>query len=403
MGRWTKEFLESMRHELDPVADDCVRVLFEGPGLETMARIHGLLVDEAGDPREDLPDAVKEYLEKTRDLPPWVDEEKLRLGNGVLNSHGGLILLLHGCASLPECYVDRLGMPVLFLTQKLNRNLGRRIAETIKFVEDVHSEDGFKPTGKGLDTARKVRLMHAAVRYLILHATDEKLAKGLPPRVAKEFREHDWEEHLGLPINQEDLAYTLQTFAWVVVRGLRDLNADLSLEEEDAVIHCWNLAGYFLGVREDLLPDSVEEARELFYTIKQRVKGQTVEGISMTTAVMEFAEEHIPVPYYAAAPKLLSRYLVGDETADMLGMEKPTFGERVKGRLWLFELTFLVHFWENRLDRHPTLRKWAAKLIHAILGWEVDRWAERGGRKPFEIPDHLARNWVVNRPEDDEA
>ena len=57
--------------------------------------------------------------------------------------------------------------------------------------------------GAGIRSAQKVRLMHDAVRHLIL--------------------EHGWDPALGLPINQEDQLGTLLTFSAVILDGLRKL------------------------------------------------------------------------------------------------------------------------------------------------------------------------------------
>lgn len=394
---WSNDFLASMRQEMDPLADETVKALFADQGVAVMRSFHGDLVDEAGNPLPGLPDAMVRYLEETAKPPDWVDPVKLELAEKLLNSHGILIFLLLSWASLPECYVDRLGMPVLFLTQKLNVDISRRVIETCKYVVDVLSRDGFKPTGRGLDSARKVRLMHAAVRHLILNTPAERLAEGLPPDVAKVFAENNWKQEMGLPINQEDLAYTLQTFGWVCVRGMRDLHADLEPHEEDAIIHCWRVAGHYMGIRHDLLPETVDDSRALFDAIKKRVAGPSVEGESLTAAVLDFAEKNVKLSHLKAAPQVFTRFLVGDETADMLGIPQPTRHQAWDQKRWVLELATIVHFREKRLDRFKGMRDLAARKFGLIGGVITELASHMHGRTPFTIPEELAPNWAVNK------
>ncbi|MFJ7909518.1 hypothetical protein [Kitasatospora sp. NPDC096204] len=78
-------------------------------------------------------------------------------------------ILLRG--SLPLCCTCGNGAEVLARSQRLTSGVYRRLAETSQFVVDVLDEDGLGPTGHGLRSARKIRLLHATMRH---HA---------PPRV----------------------------------------------------------------------------------------------------------------------------------------------------------------------------------------------------------------------------
>jgi len=401
MSRWSDDFLASMRQEMDPVADECVKALFEEGGLSTVRAFHGELVDDMGAPVPGLPPALTRYIEAASEPPsfPWIsDDESARLlaqAEEILSSHGTLQFILLACASLPECYIDRLGMPVLFLTQKLNTNVTRRVVETSRYTVDVMSMDGFSPTGAGLDSARKVRLMHAATRYLILHASPDELADGLPASVAGAFRDHSWQESFGQPINQEDLAYTLQTFAWVTVRGFRDCNADLTPDEELSIIHCWNIAGHYMGIRHDLMPQTVAEAEELFELIKARVKGESEEGKSLTAAVMDFAQNLFHTSVFKTMPRVLTRHLVGDETADMLGLPQNSLIDEFNEKRWMLELSTIVNIREKRLGTFPGARELAAKAFQFVVGEGVRERSEEDGKVPFTIPESLADNWAI--------
>jgi hypothetical protein len=396
MSRWSGDFLASKREVGDPLADDTVRSLFESDGLEALRAFGGNLVDENGHPTEGLSEAMVHYLEATSAPPDFLDPAKLEQAQAILNSHGALIFIILVCAGLPECYVGKLGVPVLFLTQKLNQDITRRVVEVTKYMVDVMSPDGFSPTGRGLDSARKVRLMHAAIRYMILNADQASLARGLPSRVAEGIRSVDWQRDLGLPVNQEDMAYSLQTLGWVTVRCMRDLNVGLEPEQEEAIIHCWNVSGHYLGIDHDLLPQSVEEAQALFEAIKVRVAGESIEGKSMTAAVLDFAAEKISLGHLKAAPRVLTRYLVGDDTADMLGLPTLSDRERSRQKRWVSELSTVARLREKRLSLVPWMRRLAAGLFSRTGGVVTERAATADGRVPFELPESLADHWTVN-------
>jgi len=394
-SRWNPDFLADMRTKMDPEADEVVRRLFEDGGLQALGRLHGTLLRKDGLPRDDIPSYLAEYLQDTAD-PGDPNPDALRLAEEVLTSHGIIAFTILACVSLPECYVDRLGVPVLWATQKLNTHVHRRTLETSRFVMGVMSPGGLEREGKGVQAAQKVRLMHASIRHLILHTSDEELAAGQAPDIANVFLSHQWRDELGEPLNQEDLAYTLQTFGWVTVRSLRKLDCGLTPDQEEAVIHLWNATGRLMGIRHDLLPHDVGDAEALFEAIKTRVKGTSEEGRSLTAAVLNYAESHIPAPlhHYRHVPRMLTRYLVSEETAEMLGVRPLTPQEEKTARILTTKVRRIEEKEEGKFrksDHHRTAAEWLFKAMVASLmkiprGWE---------RELFELPDHLATSWEV--------
>jgi hypothetical protein len=395
VSRWTPEFLASMRQEMDPEADEVVRRIFEDGGPRALGGLHGELVRKDGLPVETLPPYLKEYLRATAE-PGDSDPEALRMAEELLSSHGVIAFTILACASLPECYVDRPGVPVLWETQKLNTHVHRRCLETTRFVMGVMSPGGLEREGAGVRAAQKVRLMHASIRHLMLQTPDEVLAGGQADDISDVFRSHRWKEELGMPLNQEDLAYTLQTFGWVTVRSLRRLGSGLTPDQEEAVIHLWNATGRMMGIREDLLPADVADAQALFEAIKARVAGESVEGRSLTAAVTGWAESHIPraLGHYRHVPRMMTRYLVDEPTAEMLGVPALTAREEEVART-LTGVILEVEGHEERASRnsqhHRTAAEWLFRtmvkgLMKMPRGWE---------RELFDVPDHLADAWQV--------
>jgi hypothetical protein len=76
--------------------------------------------------------------------PGWVDEEKLRIGFRLWQEHmAGCVLVLF-THSLPACYLDAKGIPLLYRSERLLKQefLAHRIYETGFFLKDVMDEGG---------------------------------------------------------------------------------------------------------------------------------------------------------------------------------------------------------------------------------------------------------------------
>jgi ER-bound oxygenase mpaB/B'/Rubber oxygenase, catalytic domain len=73
------------------------------------------------------------------------------------------------------------------------------------------------------------------------------------------WRGEDW----GVPINQADMALTALLFSHGFVEFVRKLGVHVTAEEEEDLVHLWRYVGYLMGVREELLCATVNEAKQL--------------------------------------------------------------------------------------------------------------------------------------------
>lgn len=392
-GRSAQAFLDRMREVQDEPADRLATEIYETPARAVAERIRTLIRERQfytadGRPEPRLPPAVRRYLQATSALPSWADRRKVKTAEELFVLYGLSSVIVLSCASLPECYVMRAGSRVLSSTGYLDTDPARRVAETARLIMDVMSPGGLMPAtgiGKGILSAQKVRLMHAVIRYLINHG-----------RTPLEWDAARW----GRPICQEDLAYTLMTFSYVGVRGMKKLGIVLTPEQADAYIHCWNVIGHTMGILPGLLPADVGEARLLFETIKSRQKGPNEEGVRLTGALID----DLLVPSFSRilplsgkdAPPFLIRTLIGNATADDLGVPKSSGRARLKGALgvglwrrgaarryllYRFWLTRRLALWlKTRAFRHlgGVKGEFAISLAHAVWAFpEVAEAAER--------------------------
>ncbi|MFD7640611.1 oxygenase MpaB family protein [Kitasatospora sp. NPDC059795] len=201
------------------------------------------------------------------------------------------------CGSLPLCCTCGNGAEVLVRSQRLTSGVYRRLAETSQFVVDVLDNDDLGPTGRGLRSAQKVRLLHATMRYHVSQLGD-------------------WDaDTLGVPVNQEDLAGTLMSFSVLIPLGLASLGVDLLPEDRDAYFHIWRVAGHVLGVDEQLNPAEFKDGSALKDAIIGHQQRPSEAGRVLTKGVLDFVREILPVPP-GAGPTLIRR-LIGDKSADV--------------------------------------------------------------------------------------
>jgi hypothetical protein len=381
-GRWTDELLDRMRHRADPEADAVVARYFEETAGAGPHKFFRQLASNTDLPRDECSPAVSEYLDENPPLPVWADPERMRLGEDFFGRWGLYVPLVLICSSLPECYGAAKGVQVLHLTARLASDTKRRIVETAQMVLDVMAPGGMEVGADGYRTVRRVRLMHAGVRYLIQN--DPRVA-----RTADAAAGPRWSPDWGLPVNQEDLAGTLTTFSWSVVTGLRSLGVPVTPEEADAYLHAWNVVGAMLGVREELLARDAADADALTRRIRERQWGPSPEGAEMTRALVAMLDESRPGRIIPGFSGTMIRHFVGDDLADHLEVPRPS---RARG---VIRRASLVAVAAGLAQQHSrVVREMAGRVSRGLLRTYTT--IDRGGVRPsFAIPTRLEATWNV--------
>ena len=379
-SRWTDALLDRMRELGDPVADIPVAAVLERDGVDAVRALMLSLVRVDQPVPEELPDEIQAYLLETLPLPEWADADRIKRGQQLFETWGVQIAICLFYASLPSSYAAANGVKALYLTARLDTDARRRVMETGQFLIDVLSVGGLGEHGKGRRTIQRVRLMHAAVRHLI------KARNELTPGM--------WHPDWGTPINQEDLAGTLLSFSYVVADPLRRLGVRVGAKDVDAYLHLWNVIGHLLGVRDELLVSDAADAAALVDSIERRQFKASPEGQELTGALVDLLDELTPLHRLDETIPPLIRHLIGEETADLLRVPKSDLADDL-GRLARIANGFYVHVLgrvERDLPRYQLMSRIARPFGHDLLDALFK--LERGGeRPPFDIPDHLARDW----------
>jgi len=287
--------------------------------------------------------ALERYLAAAMILPDWADPTRIARAEVLFMEMSMMSCTLLFCASLPECYVVPDLAAVLHAAGQLEQNADYRIRSTAAMLFPVMMHDGLTgAAGGGVAQALKVRLIHATIRYLVLRGSPQAVLAGaglqapagatgiiapLPargPTMQQVLYAHGWDiGRYGLPCNQEQLAYTLLTFHYVFLRGLRSLHIGLSAADEEAYLHAWNVLGHLLGIERPLTADTMAAAADLFDRLQASGRANPYLPDSrpaLGAALMQTMENEIPLPLLKPFPVLLTRYLCGKASSHDLAI-----------------------------------------------------------------------------------
>ena len=351
--------LDALRREADPLADQVVTDILDRREAGTINEVLRHFIHNRQPLPADLPPEVGAYLERTRALPDFADEALLERASSLFQRHGVAVSLILVTDSLIECYAARTGVKVLSFSYRLGHNAYRRVAETAQFMFDVLAPGGLEEGGDGRVAVQKVRLMHAAIRHLV--------------RETGRWDEAAW----GVPICQEDMLGTVQSFSLIVIKDLPKLGIHLGRDETEAWFHFWRVIGDMLGCRRDLNPATIPDGQALLDAIRRRHHGPSEEGIAMTRALVEMHDIVIPGHLERGFAAAITRHLAGDQIADWLEVPRSHLD-----RLPAHESTigFFLEL-SNRFGRALLERE-----SFDLAGYQ---------RAAFDIPTSLAEAWQL--------
>lgn len=401
---WSPDFLESKRLITDPIADQVVATIIESGYEEKINEVFYTLVRNSSftsDSFSSLPDEVSrvvtDYFEETRHLPAWANQALMDKGEEVFSLYGPEISMILNVKSLPLCYACSKGAKVLYMTGRLTERSGstdplaRRLMETAQMIMNALAPKGMSPEGKGIVTIQKVRLIHASIRYFLLH---------------EKFNPAGWDAiQYGKPINQEDLAGTLMSFGPLVLKGLEQLGINLTDAQIEGYMHSWKVIGYLMGIDEEFLPDTYEEGWNLGVTIMKHQAAASEHGKELTRACINFLKHILPGSIFDDVPEYMVWFFVQDiskaidlDLAECLGVK----GEHeVRSRI-VFKLCDLFFIESNRLNEHSATIAVISSLINRKLlqGFLLHYNDHKNVR--FFIPPSLQKDWKLHEKWEDQ-
>ncbi|MFE9450055.1 oxygenase MpaB family protein [Streptomyces sp. NPDC006739] len=366
---YTETSMNLLRRSGDELADQVVATLFERGEVGKFNSLMRYVTSTGQQLPEGLPAVARDYLQETSRAPDWVDwaeMEKARLFFIDNNVHISTALSF---ASMPACYLVPHVAKLLSTTHGLHYP-SKRMAETGQFTVHLMQPDAFEAGSRFLPAAQKVRLLHASIRHHL-------------------ERENRWDtEALGVPICQEDMIGGQMFFSLLVLDSLHRLGIHLSTEGAEAYFYAWRVVGAILGVDQDAVPRTLDEARRFLDLYMLRHMGRSDEGAHLTRQLIDLYEEVVPGTLFDPVVSALIRHLIGDTCADWLDVPRSTWDTVVNAA------PHLLGILETIEDRSP-FGGWALdRLGHLTTLLELST-LTRGRVMHYAIPEQLKKDYGV--------
>jgi len=261
--------------------------------------------------------------------------------------------------------------------------------------------------GKGYVTAKKVRFLHATMRFMLTnpelfpahtHIKDKKTFTDAMSHIEEPYDS----ARLGIPVNQEDLAYTLLTFGYCIATGLEKLGRKWNLKEKESFLHTWKVIGHTIGIQDNLMTDNWDEAEKLFHTIQKRQAGGSEQAKVLTGTLLNFFEDYLPSHFginKGIAARLIRKQL-GDEQTKMI---MPADYIKASGGIItvvLYAISMFViktyYLVRRYLYKLPFIAVFLEKTFYDTGIELVNSWRGVYSRKPFYIAK-TSDEWQVKQ------
>lgn len=281
----------------DPEADPVIADVMDH---EDIPRINNLLrtwVRNEQPIPAGLPQNMRDFMEYARQLPSWADEAKMAAGFEFNKKRGTYLGVLYAFASGMMANVIPHEARAVYYSRG-GSHLKDRIAKTAKFGYDIGTVNAYQPGGEMIVTCVKTRIIHAAVRHLL-------------PRSPHWPAEHT-------PISQDDKMVTWHSLATTIMRTFRAWNVQIPVAESEGYLHTWQLAGHFLGIRDEYIPATWEQADAQAKQQLDPIIEATPEGIELAHNLMDLGFDLDLTLLSKPILGAFTRFILGDKIADDL-------------------------------------------------------------------------------------
>jgi hypothetical protein len=269
-----------------------------------------------------LPADLRDFMEHARQMPAWADTRKLKAAVDFTKKKGIYTGALYGLGSgLMSTAIPREARAVYY--SKGGADMKDRIAKTAKLGYDVGDLDAYQPQGTMIVTCVKTRLVHAAVRHLLPQSPG-------------------WSQTSGgqtIPISQADLMVTWHSLPTFVMRKLKDWRVPVSTTESDGFLHVWQVTAHLLGILDEYIPASWDEANAQSKQALDPVLAATPEGQNLTDVLLDIVAE-LDAGLTRPLINAFSRYTVGDRVGDLIGLDREPFWQPLISAAWPLLVAF---------------------------------------------------------------
>jgi ER-bound oxygenase mpaB/B'/Rubber oxygenase, catalytic domain len=316
---------------------------------------------------------LDEWVQAGPSLPSWANPKLIERGQRFFDDWDLAICTSLFTACLPSAYAGRRGVPVLARVSQLAEpgTVARRIAETGQMLLEITQRGALERGGTGYRRIVSVRVLHEAVREVLLGKD--------PPGGA-------WPAANGVPVNQEDLLATLMTFTVVVFRALDRMGIKVAPADREAYLHLWAVVGDLLGITEAKLICQPQEADKLTTRFQQSLQGPSKDGAYLMSVLLRELELAMPLGWLRV-PRTVVRFLIGDQIANMIEVPDAAWWSPA------LPAAATLNRWLNRYPQTRHLSELPSQMVgRRIIQLWIDQ-NRRGERHPFSISAEQAQRW----------
>ncbi|GIE97689.1 oxygenase MpaB family protein [Paractinoplanes rishiriensis] len=270
-----------------------------------------------GQPLPDgLPADLRDFMTRARQLPPWTDQRKLATAVTFNQKRGLYLGVLYGLASGMMSTVIPKEARAVYYSQG-GADMKDRISKTAKLGYDIGAVSAYQPDGEMIVTGVKTRLVHAAVRHLLPQS----------PYWAQVADED-------IPISQRDIMVTWHSLPTTVMQKLAAWRVPIPAAESEAFLHSWQVGAHLLGVRDEYIPASWDEANTQAAQVLDPVLAPTPEGIKLADILLNLGSSIdlgiLSKPVLGA----FTRFMLGDEIAGWLRIPREPVWDPLLRTAW---------------------------------------------------------------------
>jgi hypothetical protein len=370
--RWTDAFLDTLRLQGDPLADEHLQRLVADNEIANIQKVFAEM-----DSNNEIPPALtfptlSEFFATTNSLPSGIDTTRINRGEMVFQKNaftGALVLLTK---SLPEGYAAPNLSIILNLSGNLRTHPYKRLLSTLQTVVNVSTFHGFQASGRAVITAQKLRLLHAGIRHL-----------------TRRYRPA-FESQYGVPVNQEDMLGTVMGFSFLVIEGMRTLEIGLTRDQEEDFFYVWRMFALMMGIHPpdkpdsfEHIPDNVDDAAAFYEAYRSRhyvAADKNPDGVVLGAANLRMLVDFVPwflrLFGFGTLPRAYMQKLMGPEQCARIGIQQ---GHADALIMWV--LLHLQRLWKPFERLHVSRHERFGAMIFQDL---IDR--AYGGEVTFTVP-----------------
>jgi hypothetical protein len=263
-----------------------------------------------------LPADLRDFMEQARQLPSWTDPAKLATAVQFNEKRGLYLGVLYGLASgMVSTVIPREARAVYY--SQGGADMKDRISKTAKLGYDIGARNAYQPDGEMIVTCVKTRLVHAAVRHLLPQSPSW-------PGVADEQ----------IPISQADIMVTWHSLPTTVMQKLTAWKVPIPVGESTAFLHSWQVGAHLLGVADEYIPASWDQANAQAKQVLEPVLAPTAEGIELADILLNLGSVIdagiLSKPILGA----FTRFMLGDRIAEWLKIPRELIWDPLLNTAW---------------------------------------------------------------------